>query len=263
MCHSGWLVGLCALEIACMSGCVGIPGASNGDLSGSPPGFALTVPAPDGYQGTGDLSMRFTTPRGADYGVAALGPDIERIDVILTALGSISLPPGIPLPLPASQPKGMPTHPSGEPVNAPPLPPSDLEKFPTILPDPPPPGTPTAPSPVLAPPPRLEKPLYHPNVVAKASISRGDLDKGQGGVVFNGLKAGVYGIELVAFGQDGQRIATSMQSATILDGQTASVNATLLLDGQGTGTNVAMIVTNGPGSPVSDSVGGEVPPARP
>ncbi|MNL86797.1 hypothetical protein D3C87_2156600 [compost metagenome] len=54
-----------------------------------------------------------------------------------------------------------------------------------------------------------------------------------------------------------------MQRTTILDGRTASVNATLSLDAQGTGTNVAVIVTNGPGAPVSDSAEGEVPPARP
>ncbi|MBO9539732.1 hypothetical protein J7643_03970 [bacterium] len=263
MCRSGWLVGLCAVGIACMTGCAGIPGTSSGDLSGAQSGFALTVPAPDGYQGTGDLSMRFTMPRGTDYELAALGSDIERIDVILTAQGAISLPPGIPLPFPASQPKGMPTHPSTEPVNAPPLPPKDLETFPNILTDPPPPGAPTTPYPVPAPPPRLEKPLYHPNVLAKASISRGELDKGQGDVVFNGLKAGVYGIELVAFGRDGQQIATSMQSATIRDGQTVSVNATFPLGGQGSGTNVTTSVTTGPGTLVSASAGGEVPPARP
>ncbi|MNX85281.1 hypothetical protein D3C86_1171130 [compost metagenome] len=263
MYRSEWLIGLCTLGIACMSGCAWLPSASTGDFSGSQPGFALTVPAPDGYQGTGDLSMHLATPRTADYGVAAIGSEIERIDVILTAQDAISLPPGIPLPLPASQPKGMQNHPSREPVNASPLPPGDLQKSPNSLPDLPPSGTPTAPTPTPASPPRLEKPLYHPNVVAKTSIRRAELDKGQGDVVFNGLKAGVYGIELVALNRDGKRIAGSMQRTTILDGRTASVNATLSLDAQGTGTNVAVIVTNGPGAPVSDSAEGEVPPARP
>ncbi|HEY9854275.1 MAG TPA: hypothetical protein V6D05_00970 [Stenomitos sp.] len=276
MYRSGWLVGLCVLEMAFMTGCGGIPGLSSGTPQA---GFSHVVTAPEGYRGTSAVTMRFIMPRQGAYSVAALSSDIERIDVSLTELGTIAVPPGIPLPMPASMPGSTPvvmpapaTPPQSGPTKGRPMPPipapapaplpSDMEQWPTILPDDPPQGGSTvdpAPSIPVPPPPRLEKPLYQPPaVVAKASVSRGDLDQGAGDVVFNSLKAGVYGIELQAVDRNGEVIGKSMQSVTVLDGQTTAVNTQLVLTGPNQGGNVAVgvtIVESGPAAGGSGATG--------
>lgn len=279
MYRSGWLVGLCVLQVSFMTGCGSIPGLSSGSPIGSQAGFSLIVSAPDGYQGNSAVTMRFNLPNHSPYKVAALSSDIERIDVMLMEMGTIAVPSGIPLPTPASAPSEKPPRPNGAPKAMPakilPAPaseplPSDMEQWPTILPGEPTPGkTVEAPPPAITdpPPPRLEKPLVQPSpVVAKASIGRSELAKGQGDVVFNRLKAGVYGIQLVAFDREGRPIGKSMQSVTVLDGQTATVNTQLVLNGPEQGGNVAVgvtIVETGPGGSAGGSAGSGVATASP
>lgn len=278
-----WRASVTVATLVALTGCGWLPGSS-GPVVDAGSGFALMVQAPDAYRGNSSVSMRFNMPRRSGYSVAALASDIDRINVTLLEMGAISMPADIPMPTPVSMPAVGPTAPSREPIKPPPTEPwpSDLEDFPTILPDNPtqPVGRPAPPKPMppdMAPPPDMAilpapmpmpgaKPLVSSPIVAEASISKRDLDKGQGDVVFNDLKAGVYGIQIVALDREGHAIGKSMQSVQVLDGETTSVDTRLVLSGSGN-VSVGVTIIEGQvgdgGGAVDGSIGGDVATASP
>jgi|GEM_PF-4908701 len=257
MFRSRWLVGLALSSLVVLVGCNKGPALSQ---AGPASEFTLKLSAPEQYRGNAALSMRFSSPSDEEFRVSAIPSDVERIDVALFPAGgdtAVTLPVPIPPPAPAS----MPLQPApGEPVMAPDSAKTTVYVYQRNSQHP----TPEMPVPEFRDG-SVGKPLVGPdyappNAIMKASLSKAQLEIGQGEIVFNSLKPGPYGVTMTVYGTEGQVIGQSYQSTQVIEGKTTSLDASSVISwqfGNGNSVNSAVIVMQGP-SPSAGVIEGRV-----
>lgn len=259
MFRSRWLAGLALSSLVVLVACQKGPFLSQVSPA---PEFTLMLSAPERYRGNAALSMRFSSPAHEAFAVSAIPAQVARIDVVLwpggsgNGTGSVtgSVTGGVTAGAPPA-PASMPHQPApGMPVMVPDSVKAAIYGFPRHGQPP----VPAMPMPAIRDG-SLGKPLVGPdgtppNAVMQASLTKDQLDIGQGEIVIHSLKAGSYGVTMTAYGSEGQVIGQSHHSTQVVDGKTTSLDAPTVISwssgsgasGNANSANSAGIVTHGP-----------------